>query len=325
MTVRIDDIDYFLAVAEHGKVRRAATVLGVSQPAVTQGLQRLERELGFPLFERSARGMQLTAVAAPFRERAQVLRASLEEAIKEAADLHLGERGVLRVGVSPLYAQRVFVPAAIALRQQRPAARLRVMLNLNDTLISALRLGDIDLSINALPGVLPDDLQALPLLDDALCLVVREHHPLLLKRQLRLRHLVGAQWLLPGPEVAVRRTVEGRLAEAGLPPPHVVVELSNTAAGQMNPLVVHSDMIAIMSESGLDTPLGAGLVPLPMADARFTRTIGAITRRAGTPPPLVQRFLELLSASAGPRVTAGRSSRRAPRAGATDGLANASG
>ena len=43
--MRLDDLDYFLAVATHGKVRRAAAALGVSQPAVTQGLQRLEKEV----------------------------------------------------------------------------------------------------------------------------------------------------------------------------------------------------------------------------------------------------------------------------------------
>ena len=82
MAVRLDDIDYFLAVAAQGQARRAAAELGVSQPAVTKGLQRLEKELGFPLFERSRRGMQLTPVAEQFRQRTQALRASLGEAIK---------------------------------------------------------------------------------------------------------------------------------------------------------------------------------------------------------------------------------------------------
>ncbi|MDM0118107.1 LysR family transcriptional regulator, partial [Variovorax sp. J22R133] len=104
MALRLDDIDYFLAVAQHGQVRRAAAALGLSQPALTKGLQRLEKELGFPLFERGARGMTLTPVAEQFRQRTQTLRASLGDAIKEAADLHLGAMGTLRVGVSPLYA-----------------------------------------------------------------------------------------------------------------------------------------------------------------------------------------------------------------------------
>lgn len=68
---------------------------------------------------------------------------------------------------------RVFVPACLQLHRQRPAARLVVNINLNDVLLTALRQGDIDLSINALPAVMPDDLEAVPLLADDLCVVVR--------------------------------------------------------------------------------------------------------------------------------------------------------
>ena len=310
MAVRLDDIDYFLAVASHGQARRAAAALGVSQPAVTKGLQRLEKELGFPLFERSARGMQLTPVAEQFRQRTQALRASLGEAIKEAADLHLGAMGTLRVGVSPLYAQQLFVPACLQLHRQRPAARMRVMINLNDALLAALRLGDLDLSINALPGVMPEDLEAVPLIEDPLCLVVREHHPLLARRRLRLQDLVAADWLLPGPGVAARRSVEGRLAEAGLPPPRVAIEVSSTAA-QMSRLLVHSDLVSILTESQLQGMAGEGLVALPMADARFLRTIGALTRKGAVLPPLAQRFLELLRETSAQPQRAGRTARRA--------------
>ena len=102
--------------------------------------------------------------------------------------------------------------------------------NLNDALIAALRRGDIDFSLNALPSSLPDELQVTPLISDDLCLVVREGHPLLAKRRLRLADLAGAAWMLPGPEVAARRSVEARLVAAGLPPPRVVVEVGNTAA-----------------------------------------------------------------------------------------------
>lgn len=295
MGVRLDDIDYFLAIAEHGQVRRAAAALGLSQPALTKGLQRLEKELGFPLFERGPRGMTLTAVAEQFRQRTQTLRASLGDAIKEAADLHLGAMGLLRVGVSPLYAQRLFVPACLRLHRQRPAASLRVNINLNDALLAALRLGDLDLTINAIPRVLPEDLQAVPLMTDDLCMVVRQHHPLLTRRRVRLQDLVDAQWMLPGPGpgVAGRRGVEARLAEAGLPPPRVVVEVSNTA-GQLSRLLAHSDLISIMSEAMLAGPAGEGLSRLPFAEARFTRAIGVLVRKGHALPPLAKRFLEIL-------------------------------
>lgn len=293
MAVRLDDIDYFLAVAQHGQLRRAAVALGLSQPALTKALQRLEKELGFPLFERSSRGMTLTGVAQQFRQRMQVLRASLGEAIKEAADQHLGAMGLLRVGVSPLYAQRLFVPACLQLHAQRPAARMKVMINLNDGLIAALRLGDLDLTINALPGVLPDDLEAVPLMKDDLRLVVRDGHPLLARRRVRLQDLLDAEWMLPGPEVAARRSVEARLAEAGMPPPRVAIEVNNTA-GQLSRLLVHSDLVSIMSEAMLDGPTGQGLAPLPFAEARFTRAIGVMMRKGHALSPLARRFLEVL-------------------------------
>jgi DNA-binding transcriptional LysR family regulator len=290
MSLRLDDIDYFLAVARHGQVRRAALELGLSQPALTKGLQRLEKELGFPLFERGPRGMALTRVAEQFRQRTQVLRGSLDEAIKEAADLHLGAMGVLRVGVSPLYAQRLFVPACLQLHQQRPAARIKVMIHLIDALMASLRLGDLDLTINSLPTLMPEDIQAHPLMQDDLCMVVRSGHPLLSKRRLRLQDLAGAEWMLPGPDVAGRRSIEGRLAEAGLPPPAIVVEVNNTA-GQLSRLLLHSDLVTVMSESMLSGPSGEGLSALPMADARFTRAIGVMTLKNAALP---QRFVELL-------------------------------
>lgn len=293
MALRLDDIDYFLAVARYGQVRRAALELAVSQPAVTRGVQRLEKELGFPLFARSRRGMALTAVAEPFHERMATLRRTMDAAIREAADLHLGELGVLHAGVSPLYAQRLFVPACLRLHRERPAARVSAQINLNDALLAALRRGDIDLSINALPAELPEDLAAQPLMADDLCLVVRDGHPLLARRRLRLADLAQAQWMLPGLAVAARRGVEGRLAEAGLPPPRVVVEVNHTA-GQLMDLVRRSDLVSLMSESMLATRAGAGLAALPLAEARLRRQIGVVTRAGARLPPLAARMVELL-------------------------------
>lgn len=296
MALRLDDLDYFLAVARHGQVRRAALELDVSQPAVTKGIQRLEGELGFPLFDRSRRGMAITPVAERFLERVASLRANLGEAVREAADLHLGELGLLRIGVSPLYAQRLFVPTCLALRRERPAARLAVRMGLNAALLLSLRRGDIDLCISALPDTTPDDLSATELFSDDLCLVVRHGHPLLARRRLGLADLASAAWMLPGPAVAARRSLEQRMADAGLSPPKVVVEFSDSAA-PLTEIARRSDLISLMSEAMLGTAAGKGLVALPFAAARFTRRIGVLTRRPVSLPPLAQRFVELLPAA----------------------------
>ncbi|GAP36196.1 LysR family transcriptional regulator [Piscinibacter sakaiensis] len=295
MALRLDDLDYFLAVVRHARVRRAALELGVSQPAVTQGIQRLEAALGFPLFVRSRGGMALTAVAEHFHARVAPLRHGLGDALREASDLHLGERGLLRVGVSPLYVARLFVPAGLRLHRERPAARISLHSALNDELLRALRRGDLDLALSALPAATPEDLQALPLIEDDLWLVVREGHPLLARRRLGWKDLAQAGWMLPGPAVAGRRAVEGRLAEAGLPPPRVVVEMNNSAAPLLD-LVRHSDLVSLLGASSLASEAGRGLARLPIAEARFRRQVGALLRRDAAVPPLAQRFVEILQA-----------------------------
>lgn len=294
MSVRLDDIDYFLAVAESGQVRGAAQKLGVSQPAVTKGLQRLEAALGFALFERHARGMTLTRVAEQFRARTLQLRGTLADAMKEATDLHLGAMGLLRVGLSPLYAQQLFVPAFMRLHQQRPAARVRVSIHLNDELWRLLRRGDLDLAISSLPTFVPEDLQTTPLMHDDICMVVREGHALLQRRRLRLQDLSDAHWMLPGPDVIARRHVEALFAQAGLPAPRVTVEISNTA-GQLGQLIQGTDLVSLMSESMLAGASGKGLEVLPLPQARIRRSVGITTLRETRHTPLCERFMELLA------------------------------
>lgn len=299
MGIQLDDIDYFLAVADEGQVRKAAQRLGISQPAVTKALQRLEKELGFELFERSVKGMTLTRVAEQFRQRTSALRGALQEAVKEATDLHLGALGLLRVGVSPLYAHNLFAPAFVQLHRQRPAARVRASVHLNDELMRLLRQGELDLAISSLPVRVPEDLLTIPLVNDDLCMVVRSGHPLMDKRRLNLADLADVEWMLPGPDVVARRHVEALLAQAGLPAPRIALEVSNTA-GQMRQILRETDLVTLMSEAMLRGEAEEGLVVLPLAQARMRRAVGITMLKQSPQQPLTKRFVELLVQAAQP-------------------------
>ena len=291
--MRLEDLRYFVAVAEEGHVGRAAQRLGVSQPALTKGVQRLEHGLDVELFERGPKGMALTRVGTVFFERARHLCLGLDEAVQEVSDLHLGSIGTIRVGVSPIFADRLVAETFALLLRQRPGARARLAISLNDTLLASLRLGDLDLSINALDDAEPEDLVQVPLFEDRLCVVVREGHPLLQRQHLRLQDLADAAWALPGPEVLARRRLEGWLAGDGLPPPHVLVRLDNSVT--LAPALLRgSDLLGVMSRFSLRTAAGQGLAPLPLAAANWPRRIGVVTRRGAYLSPLAARFIELL-------------------------------
>lgn len=191
------------------------------------------------------------------------------------------------------YAQKLFVPAFIRLHRQRPAATVRASVHLNDELWRLLRQGELDMTISSLPSVVPDDLDVVELVDDDMCMVARQGHPLFDLRRLKMADLAGVQWMLPGPGVAARRHVEARLASAGLPPPQVALEVSNTSA-QMGQILRETDLVSILSASMLAGMSGKGLAVLPLAQARFRRVVGVCLLRQATRPPLTTRMIELL-------------------------------
>lgn len=81
----IAQLEYFVAVAEEGHLTRAASRLHISQPPLTRAVQRLEAELGVPLFERTPRGMFLLPAGRRLLDRAREILALVERTRHEAS------------------------------------------------------------------------------------------------------------------------------------------------------------------------------------------------------------------------------------------------
>jgi DNA-binding transcriptional LysR family regulator len=82
----LSQIEYFVAVAEHGHVGRAAERLRIAQPAVSRQIRRLEDELGADLFVRTPRGMTLSRAGERFLRRARVIMQNVRDAATEIRD-----------------------------------------------------------------------------------------------------------------------------------------------------------------------------------------------------------------------------------------------
>src|SRR5712692_3304775 len=103
-------IEYFAVVAEHGNVRRASEALGLSPPALSKSLRRLEKSMQAKLVERTPKGVTLTAVGTALLAQVGRLRLTLGDVAREAADLSQGRAGHLRIGAS--FAESEILPAA---------------------------------------------------------------------------------------------------------------------------------------------------------------------------------------------------------------------
>jgi DNA-binding transcriptional LysR family regulator len=170
---------------------------------------------------------------------------------------------------------------------------VRASVHLNDELWRQLRQGELDLTISSLPTLVPDDFQTIELMQEDLCIVARVEHPLHRKQRLRLADLAQVEWMLPGPDVAARRHVEALLAQRGLPPPRIALEVSNTA-GQMRKILRETNLVSLMSESMLAEEANDGLEVLRLNQARIHRAVGITILKQATPQPLASRFVELL-------------------------------
>src|SRR5215468_8991773 len=91
---------YFVAAAEAQNVSRAAARLHVSQPALSRQIRDLEEELGFPLFERSAKSVRLTEAGKTFLSEARAVLQRADEAVANARAVAT-DRPELHVGYAP--------------------------------------------------------------------------------------------------------------------------------------------------------------------------------------------------------------------------------
>ena len=181
--MELDQLRYFLKVAERGSFTRAAEDLLISQPALSRSIQKLEDELGQPVFERRTRSVSLTDAGMLLQARALQALSIIEDTKAEITDD--GITGRIRVGAIPTIAP-YFLPKV--LRQfsgEFPQATLVVQENTTDNLLKSCTQGEIDLAIVALP-VPVKYLEVKELFEEELFLVLPHGHPLVEKGKVGL-------------------------------------------------------------------------------------------------------------------------------------------
>src|SRR5579862_7622878 len=99
LDMEIRQLRYFLAVAEELHFTRAAALLHVAQPALSQQIKQLEEEIGVKLLDRNNRRVRLTQAGKVFRDRVRVSLEQAARAVSDAAKVERGEAGSISVGV----------------------------------------------------------------------------------------------------------------------------------------------------------------------------------------------------------------------------------
>jgi len=279
MLTRERRVRAFVALSEQHHMPSVAESLGITQPAVSLGIRQLEDMVGTPLFERTARGMIPTSAGAVLALRLKRAMAEIRHAAADIDALRGITQGTVTVGALPLGRTRLLPESIAGVIAKFPGLRVATMEGSFENLAASLRAGDIDFILGALrPPEFASDLEARPLVDVELAIVVRNGHPLSKRRTLARRELSGARWVLPRLNTPNRTLFERALKHRGLPRPQVVVETSDLAV--LRGVLLNSDLVTAVSPHQLSYELASELLvslPFPLPDTR--RVIG-ITRRS---------------------------------------------
>jgi LysR family hydrogen peroxide-inducible transcriptional activator len=186
------DLEYAVAVARERHFGRAADYCGVSQPTLSEQVRKLESILGFALFERTTRTIEPTVRGAAILQQAEALLSNARRLLDDARRSAEPLSGELRLGVIATLGP-YYMPSVIALgRRQFPRLALRLREATTDELLVALRNGELDAILVALP-VPMDGLSAEPLFFEPFRLACPSDH------ELAQRQLVGLRDLKRGP------------------------------------------------------------------------------------------------------------------------------
>jgi DNA-binding transcriptional LysR family regulator len=283
-------IRFFTAVAEERHFGRAAERMFIAQPALSQQIRRLERELGAQLFDRSARQVRLTPAGEAFLEVARRVSLQADEATVAAGRAEAGA-GSLGLGVHLPVAAPVLSVLLGHWTRLQPAVQPRLTSGRSDELVDLVRRREIDVAL--VDGPVTDrSLSSALVLEDQLVIVLPADHRLAREKTVAFADLRDERFVTVARRSSMNlhdRLIE--LCEAAGFNPEITLEVDDP---DLLPMAVAAGqgvgLAASVSVSGRALP---GLVWRPVADARATVALVAVSAGNGTTAQ-TREFLHLV-------------------------------
>lgn len=283
---------YFLAVARRLHFTQAAEDLLVAQPALSQTIRQLERELGVSLFDRHSRGVTLTAPGEVLLRGAERTLRELEVAVDEVRSYVGQVTGRVRVGA--WQSMEVRLPELLAeFRRAHPAVDVVINEIVSDAMLEAVRVGTLDLAMvvdreHANMSGLDRD----AFITEPYDLAVARTHSLAQRRSIRLEELAEEPFVMHRPGSAVRDQVLRACSNSGFHP-RIALETGEMSAARA--FVAAGLGVTILPRSSLLSP-GPDVHLVSLRPA-LRRTSVLVWPRTGPRSAAARCFLEFTRAN----------------------------
>jgi len=261
-------------------------------------VQRVEAEFGLQLFERTPRGMVLTASGQQVLESMRRLQADYANTMMLADEMRAHRSALLRIGVTDTTATSRVAPALAALLVQRPGLRVRVAYGRSDELGEQERDGELDMALVPAYEGQPLDGELLQIDDDPMAGLVRAGHPLLRKSRVALADVVPYGWVIGSSTSAAYKAISEIFARHQLPAPRIVIEVPHASELGLE-IIASTDLVTLVPRSFMNHAAAGRFMLLPVAQLRVARAVVLLTRSGSTWSALAIALSELLLARTG--------------------------
>lgn len=264
-----------LKVNETGSFSRAAEQLSLTQPAVSQHIRQLEKDLGVKLFNRSEGGMKLTAegeIAVKYAKRILALYMGLKQTLEDEKS-HMTR---LSVGVTHTSESNLITEVLAKYCNMRSGMRLTIFTDAINNLYSKLQTYELDLAI--VEGKITDPGYSSILLDtDYLVLAVSPNSPLAKKSMVTLDELKREKMILRLPNSGTRNLFVSHLESnnVSIDEFNVILEVDNIAT--IKDLIRRDFGVSILARSAcMDEVRKGKLIVLPVENLSMVREINMV-------------------------------------------------
>jgi DNA-binding transcriptional LysR family regulator len=292
--MQFEALKVFCDVARNQSFSRAADANQISQSAVSQIVNQLEKRLGVLLVDRSRRPLQLTHQGKTYYDGCKKLveqYLEVESSIRNstgkghALDVPIRVAAIYSVGLRDMsqYVQR-FVA-------QQPGVQIEIEYLHPDRVTERVLDGTADFGLISFPEP-SRKLAAIPWREEEMVVACAPSHPFVGGGPVKVSQLAGQKYVGFDKDLLIRRKVDRFLRDHGVAV-DVVLEFDNVE--NIKQAIEIAAGLALLPAPVIQREVRAGtLAAVPLKDVRFVRPLGILHRRAPKPSPPAQRFIELL-------------------------------
>ncbi|HUA09398.1 MAG TPA: LysR family transcriptional regulator [Candidatus Acidoferrales bacterium] len=276
------------AIARRLSFTAAAEELSVAQPALSQQIAALERELGVRLFERTNRRVSLTDAGRAFVKRAERIIADVDAAAEEMTAYAGGLRGRVVIGTYQSFAEYVLPKLLGRFHAANPGIEVAMREGMADALLAGLRDGTIDIFVGHLAdaSLATQSFRIEPLYEDELVIAVSARHRLATRHSVRIEELRDEAFVIFRPGSATTHRLNAVARAAGFEP-RVAFESEDSLT--VRSLVAEGLGVALFPRTLGNNP-GPNVALLSVEPQRIMRTMALVTRTESY-GPAVSRFV----------------------------------